>query len=124
MRRAPYRGRARRPSSISGTMALASILNCAAKKQCGFTTESDRSIDLLLTDVVMPETSGKEVADQLTALKPDLKVLFLSGYADEAIVHHGVLNSNIEFIQKPFTPAALARKVREVLDANGSSPKR
>lgn len=87
-------------------------------------SESDRPIDLLLTDVVMPETSGKEVADQLTALNSKLKVLFMSGYTDEAIVHHGVLDSNIEFIQKPFTPAALARKVREVLDANGSSPRR
>lgn len=84
-------------------------------------SESNRSIDLLLTDVVMPETSGKEVADQRTALKPDLKVLFMSGYTDEAIVHHGVLDSNIELIQKPFTPAGLARKVREVLDANGNS---
>ncbi len=73
-------------------------------------------IDLLLTDVVMPETSGKEVADDLTRLRPGLKVLFMSGYTDEAIVHHGVLDADIEFIQKPFTPVTLAKKVRNVLD--------
>ena len=74
-------------------------------------------IDLLLTDVVMPETSGKEVADRLGEMQPGLRVLFMSGYTDEAIVHHGVLDANVEFIQKPFTPASLAKKVREVLDS-------
>ena len=67
----------------------------------------------------MPEASGKEVAEQVTALMPHLKVLFMSGYTDEAIVHHGVLDSNVEFIQKPFTPLGLSKKVREVLDSNG-----
>ena len=64
----------------------------------------------------MPETSGKEVADRLSHKQPGLRVLFMSGYTDEAIVHHGVLDANIEFIQKPFTPAALAQKVRQMLD--------
>ena len=64
----------------------------------------------------MPEMSGKEVADRVCELSPSLKVLFMSGYTDEAIVHHGVLDSNVQFIQKPFTPAALTSKVRQVLD--------
>jgi PAS domain S-box-containing protein len=82
-----------------------------------FGEEHSEPINLLLTDVVMPVTSGKEVADRLRPLLPGLRVIFMSGYTDEAIVHHGVLDSDIEFIQKPFTPNALIKKVREVLDA-------
>src|SRR4029079_87017 len=73
-------------------------------------------IDLLLTDVVMPEISGKEVADRLLELRPTLRTLFMSGYTDEAIVQHGVLDANVEFIQKPFTWFGLTRKVRDVLN--------
>jgi CheY-like chemotaxis protein len=70
---------------------------------------------LLLTDVVMPRMSGKMLAERMTALLPDLKVLFTSGYANDTIISQGS-QPGIAFLQKPFTPATLARKVRDVLD--------
>jgi two-component system cell cycle sensor histidine kinase/response regulator CckA len=73
-------------------------------------------IHLLLTDVVMPQVGGKVLAERLKISMPDLKVLFTSGYTDEAIVHHGVLAAGINFLQKPFSLAILTQKVREVLD--------
>jgi len=77
----------------------------------------DGEIHLMLTDVVMPQMSGRELAQQLKPLRPEMKVLYMSGYTDDAIVHHGVLDPGTAFIGKPFSIDALTRKLREILDA-------
>ena len=78
--------------------------------------EYGQEIHLLLTDVIMPGMSGRTVAERMAPLFPSIKVLFMSGYTDNAIVHHGILDKGVELIQKPFVPAALAKRVRELLD--------
>ncbi|HUZ46323.1 MAG TPA: PAS domain S-box protein [Terriglobia bacterium] len=78
-------------------------------------------IHLLLSDVVMPQMSGRELAKRLGRLRPDTKVLYVSGYTDEAIVHSKMLGPNSDFLQKPFTPGTLTRKVRDVLDGRQES---
>lgn len=78
--------------------------------------QHDGEIDLLLTDVVMREVSGPDLARRVQKVRPDIKVLFMSGYTDSAIVHQGVLDPEIAFLAKPFTPSTLAGRVRQVLD--------
>jgi CheY-like chemotaxis protein len=75
-----------------------------------------RRIDLLLTDIVMPRLDGRELANQLVSLRPNLKVLYMSGYTDDVIAHRGNLTQGTVLVQKPFTKSTLLRKVRETLD--------
>ena len=73
-------------------------------------------IDLLLTDVVLPLMGGREIAERLRMMRPELKVLFMSGYTDDTVLQHGILDTGVAYLQKPLTPVSLMRKVREVLD--------
>jgi CheY-like chemotaxis protein len=105
-------------------------LACRTLAQCGYTVfaaadatealkvaDEASALDLLLTDIVMPGMSGPMLASELVARRPGLLVLFMSGYTDETVVRHGVLEAGTAFLQKPFTSAGLASKVRQVLDA-------
>jgi len=73
------------------------------------------TVDLLMTDVVMPAMSGHELAEQMCQVRPGIKILYMSGYTDHAIVHQGILDTGAELLQKPFTLATLASKIREIL---------
>jgi len=77
-------------------------------------------VHAVLTDVVMPTMGGRKLVDSLSAIRPGVKVLYMSGYTDNAIVHHGVLDPGVNYIQKPFMPEVLLAKLREVLDASSS----
>ena len=83
-----------------------------AMKRC----EQEDKIHLMIADVVMPVISGPDLVRQIITIQPEMKVLYISGYTDDAIVHHGVLDENTPFLQKPFTPQKLALKVQELLE--------
>jgi two-component system cell cycle sensor histidine kinase/response regulator CckA len=108
----PLRTLAREILSIQGYTVLDAISPSEALRLADV---HPGPIHLLLTDVVMPQMNGRQVADHLLAARPGLKVLFMSGYTDAAIVEHGVLEPGTHFLQKPFTPDGLSRRVREVL---------
>ena len=90
----------------------------SSKEALAFCQTHQEPIDLMITDVVMPQMGGRELAEELKAIRPHMKVLYMSGYTDDAIAHHGVLEPGTAFLEKPFTARALAHKVREVLKAH------
>jgi PAS domain S-box-containing protein len=108
--------------------ALRSIVRLALQR-CGYTVleasqgtaalrlaeQHEGPLHLLITDVVMPVLGGRELVERIARLRPDIKILYLSGYTDDAVVRHGVLQADVAFLQKPFTMVALANKVRQIL---------
>jgi len=93
------------------------VLEAATPEQAlAFAREPGQTIDLLLTDVVMPKMSGPEVVKLIRDIRPKLKAICMSGYTDETVFRHGILESGVAFLQKPITPDSLRRKIRSVLD--------
>jgi DNA-binding response OmpR family regulator len=85
-------------------------------------TRAPGPVDVLVTDVVMPGMNGKALAEELRRRRPGLKVLFVSGYPDDIIGRHGVLDAGVEFLPKPFTPAALVERVGALMSAASAPP--
>jgi len=117
----PVRALARRCLAEHGYQVLVASQPAEAEE---LATRHAGPIHLLLTDIVMPGSSGHELARRLAPRRPAMRVLYMSGYTDDAISHHGVLAPGIELLEKPFDPEALVRRVREVLDRRRSGPRR
>jgi len=86
-----------------------------------FATTFKGTIDILVTDVIMPQMSGRELADHVIKIRPKTKLLYTSGYTESIISEHGVLDSGISLLQKPYSPKALAHRVRDILDGANSA---
>ena len=99
-----------------------SVLTAGGGEEALRLAADEGTIDLLLSDLVMPGTSGREIAEQIQALRPDIAILYMSGYTDDAVIRRGVLEAGMAFIQKPFGAENLTRRVREVLDGQGHEP--
>ncbi|HXE98375.1 MAG TPA: response regulator [Dongiaceae bacterium] len=97
------------------------ICSTSPPEACALFEQHAGKISLLLSDVIMPELNGKELFDQVRAINPDIKVLFMSGYTDDVITKRGVLPDGTNFINKPFTILQLAAKLRAVLDGESRS---
>jgi PAS domain S-box-containing protein len=110
---APVRAVARQVLERQGYTVLEAP---SAEAALDIATRYSGAIHLLLTDVIMPGLSGRELATRLADLRPEARVIFMSGYTDDAVTRHGVLEPGLAYLQKPFTPDALGQKVREVLD--------
>ncbi|MCP9495213.1 MAG: PAS domain S-box protein [Pyrinomonadaceae bacterium MAG19_C2-C3] len=111
------RSLARQILEMNGYKVLEATDGVAALRLC---ERNEEPIHLLLTDMVMPQMSGRELSERLSKLRPDIPVLYMSGYTDDALMRHGMLDANVAFLEKPFTPESLVSKVREVLDSTKS----
>jgi two-component system cell cycle sensor histidine kinase/response regulator CckA len=106
-----------RTLAVAGLTAFGYEVHAAGtgKEALAFCHEFAGDLDLVITDVVMPDMNGREVAQQVALLRPKSRIVFMSGYTADVIAHRGVLDTGVEYLQKPFTPASLARKIREIL---------
>lgn len=102
------------------SLGYAVLAAASGKEALQRAKDFEGTIHLLLTDVVMPELSGPELAEQIASVRPGIKVIFTSGYASETLAHRGSLDPTVAFIQKPYRPKALARRIREALDASAT----
>ena len=91
---------------------------CNAAEALGMSKQHNSRIDLMISDVIMPQMGGSELAERMKLLRPEMQILFISGYSDNAIAHQGILKPNTAFVEKPFEPHVLAAKVRSILDAS------
>lgn len=115
----PLRRLAKRMLTSYGYRVLEADSGAAAVE---IARRNDPAIDLLITDVVMPGQSGRQIVEEIAAFRPGLRALYISGYTNDAVVQRGVVREGAPFLQKPFTPTALAERVRQVLDAETHTP--